>query len=162
MNVLSICFLPTAEDEYTLAILYVDSQNRLQLCARNIDVDGLELSPQFSTLLLPTLIPERVVPYPTDHRIHLIPVQPDIPASSDFSAFFGGVMVVGGKEILLFELASLEGQAKQRGKQKRLETKMKSSDPLESGQARAKELQRGSRTRKPKASVAWPWNEVAA
>ncbi len=71
-------------------------------------------------------------------------------------------MVVGGKDILLFELASVEAQEKQRGKQKRLGAKLKSSDPTESAQARAKEQERGFRKRKAKASVSWPWNEVTA
>ncbi|KAF9485871.1 hypothetical protein BDN70DRAFT_870784 [Pholiota conissans] len=162
INVLSLCFLPTPEGEYALGILYIDSQSRLQLCARDIDIDGLELSPQLSTLLLPTLIPERVVPFPSELPPQLIPVQSNVPAEDDEAdtAFAGGVMVVGGRQVLLFEIASIQDQAKQRGKQKRLETKLKSTDTAESAQAKAKAQERGFRKRKAKAMVDWPWNAV--
>lgn len=144
-----------------MAILYLDAQERLQLCARDVDIPNLELSPQLSTVLLPTLIPDRVVPNPSEYSLRLIPVEPDATSDAD-DAFAGGVMVVGGKDILLFELASVEAQEKQRGKQKRLGAKLNSSDPTESAQARAKEQERGFRKRKAKASVSWPWNEVTA
>ncbi len=144
-----------------MAILYIDSQERLQLCAREVDIPNLELSPQLSTVLLPTLIPDRVVPNPSEYFLRLIPVQPDEFSDAD-DAFSGGIMLVGGKDILLFELASAEAQEKQRGKQKRLGAKLKSTDPAESAQAIAKEQERGFRKRRAKASLSWPWNEVTA
>ena len=125
---------------------------------------SLDLSQQFSTVLQATLIPEKFAPYPTDSVLHLIPVQPDgidlLGASDD--SFLGGVIVAGGKQVLLYELASMESQEKQRGKQKRLETKKKGKDAVEAAKARAKELERGNRRRKPKAIVDWPWNELTA
>ncbi|KAF8967077.1 CPSF A subunit region-domain-containing protein [Flammula alnicola] len=165
LNVLSLTFLPTSEGEYALGILYVDSQNHLQLSARDVDVGGLELSPQPSTLLQPTLISERVASHPTELPLQLIPIQPNTSAdSADASVdpFPGGVMIVGGRQVLLFELASKESQAKQRGKQKRLEAKMKSADPAEVAKARTKEQERGFRKRKSKFAVDWPWSEVSA
>ncbi|KDR82646.1 hypothetical protein GALMADRAFT_837022 [Galerina marginata CBS 339.88] len=165
INVLSMAFLSTLDDECALAILHMDSQDRLQLCARDLDVDALELSQQLSTVLQPTLIPEKFAPYPTDSPLHLIPVQPDIAESGvdlPEDAFFGGVLVAGGKQLLLYELASKESQEKQKGKQKRLDAKKKGKDTAEAARARAKEQERGNKRRKPKATVDWPWNEVSA
>ena len=164
INIFSLAFLPSPEEDYALAILHLDSQERLQLCTRDLDVGSLDLSQQFSTVLQATLIPEKFAPYPTDSVLHLIPVQPDgidlLGASDD--SFLGGVIVAGGKQVLLYELASMESQEKQRGKQKRLETKKKGKDAVEAAKARAKELERGNRRRKPKAIVDWPWNELTA
>ncbi|KIM43302.1 hypothetical protein M413DRAFT_444121 [Hebeloma cylindrosporum] len=161
INILSLAFLPTSDDEYTLGILHLDSQCRVQLLARDIDVDGLEFSPDPSTLFQPTRIEESVVNFPETTVPQLISVPPDNAAASD-DAFPGGVMVVGGRQILLFELASKESQEKQRGKQKRLDAKKKSTDPAEVAKARAKERERGERRRNPKFSLDWPWSSVSA
>lgn len=165
INIFSLAFLPTSDEDYALTILHLDSQERLQLCTRDLDIGSLDLSQQFSTAMQPTLIPEKFAPYPTDSALHLIPVQPDIPddiLDIPDDSFLGGVIVAGGKQLLLFELASKESQEKQKGKQRRLETKKKGKDAAEAAQARAKEQERGNRRRKPKAVVEWPWNELTA
>jgi len=133
----------------------------VQLLSREVDVDGLELSPNPSTLLQPTRIEESVVNFPETTVPQLISVPPENPDTSDV-VFPGGVMVVGGRQILLFELASKESQEKQRGKQKRLDAKKKSTDPSEAAKARAKERERGERRRNAKFSIEWPWSSISA
>lgn len=148
-----------------MAILYLDSQERLQLCARDIDVDAFELSHQPSSLLNSTLIPNKTIPYPTDSLPHLIPIQPEIDddginVSED--SFQGGVLLIGGRQILLFELSSRESQEKQKGKRKRLEARKKGTDAAEVARAKAKELERENRKKKPNAVVEWPWSQITA
>lgn len=74
--------------------------------------------------------------------------------------FQGGVLLVGGNQILLFELSSRESQEKVKGKRKRLEAKKKSTDAVEVSRAKAKELERESRKKKPNAVVEWPWSNI--
>lgn len=163
-NVFSYAFLPTLDEDYALAILHNDYQERLQLCARDIDLDAFELSTHFSTLLQPTVIPDKIVPDAVDSRPRLIPVPGATTEDGDIpeDAFLGGILVVGGKQVALYELASKESQEKQRGKLKRLDSKKKSNDAADIAKARAKEMERASRKRKAMATVDWPWSEVAA
>lgn len=164
LNVLSLAFLPSLDEDYTLAILHYDFQERLQLCARDVDLDGFELSQHFSILLQPTIIHDKVAPYPLDSPLHIIPV-PAVISEDDTDipegAFLGGVLVVGGKQLVLYELASKESQEKQRGKLKRLDSKKKSNDAADIAKARTKELERASRRRKARATIEWPWSEVS-
>ncbi|RXW24467.1 hypothetical protein EST38_g1372 [Candolleomyces aberdarensis] len=176
-NVLSMAFLPTEEEEYALAILHLDPMQRIQLLGRDIvtndESEDWELSPFPSTILQPTAISNKTIPFPTEYPPHLIPVQPaDLPEDEDededekeddSSDFLGGVLVVGGRKLLLYELATPEGRAKQKGKMKRLQDKLKgNSDPIKLKEARAKQLERDARKRKPTASVDWPWGEMTA
>ena len=152
-------------DDYTLAILHLDYQQRLQLCARDIDVDAFELSQHPSSLLNSTFISNQTIPYPTDSVPRLIPVQPETVDDGinirEYS-FQGGVLLVGGMQILLFELSSSESQEKVKGKRKRLEARKKSTDAAEVSRAKAKELERESRKKKPNAVVEWPWSQISA
>jgi DNA damage-binding protein 1 len=104
------------------------------------------------------------MPCPTEIFSQLIPVPPNEPLGQDRrgETFLGGVLVVGGKEILLYEVASLQNQEKQMGKLKRLEAKKTSSDLAEASRAREKEQERTNRIRKPKVSIEWPWSELRA
>jgi len=127
-------------DDYTLAILHLDSQKRLRLCARDIDVEAFELSQHPSSLLNSTFIPNKIVPYPADSKPRLIPVQPeyvDDGMNTNEYSFQGGVLLVGGRQILLFELSSRESQEKVKGKRKRLEARKKSTDAAEVSRAKA-------------------------
>ena len=151
------------DDDYTLAILYLDSQERLQLCARDIDVDAFEQHP--SSLLNSTFISHKIIPYPTDSVPRLIPVQPEINddgINMNEHNFQGGVLLVGGRQILLFELSSRESQEKLKGKRKRLEARKKSTNAAEVARAKAKESERESRKKKPNAVVEWPWSQITA
>lgn len=165
LNVFSLSFLPSPEEEYPLAILHLDHQERIQLLARDINVEELELSPGPSIVLHPTPISNKIIPYPTED----IPILISVPAAENNDAvdslsesFLGGVLVVGGKKILLFELASSDGQEKQKGKRRRLDTKKNSTDAIEAAKAKEKEKEREGRRRKPKCSVEWPWSEISA
>lgn len=164
LNVLSLSFLPLPEDEYALAILYFDHQQRIQLLARDIEVEDLQLSTVPSTLLYSTMISDKLFPYPADNPPRLVPVHPqtDGEVHTLQDQFRGGVLVVGGKKVLLYELVDKEGQEKQRGKRRRLEGKKSSKDPVELVKAREKEAEREGRRRKPRVSVAWPWSDIAA
>ena len=156
--------MPNLEDDYTLAILYLDYKQRLQLCAREIDVDTFELSQHPSSLLNPTIISNKIVTYPTDSVLRLIPVQPeaiDDGVNTREYSFQGGVLLVGGMQILLFEMSPRESQEKVKGKRKRLEAKKKGTDVAEVSRAKAKELERESRKKKPNAVVEWPWSNIA-
>lgn len=154
-NLISLTFLPIPEP--CLAILFLDFQGRLQLCARDINIEGFELSAHPSILLKPTNIPDKVVPFPTDIKLHLIPVSPIEDAGE---AFPGGIMVAGGRQVLLYELASEQTQENQRGKIRRAEARLKSTEPAQATKARDKEQEKGFKKRKPMYLVEWPWNEM--
>ncbi|KAG6903292.1 hypothetical protein C0995_000187 [Termitomyces sp. Mi166 len=163
LNLLGLEFLPLQEDEYALAILHVDYQERVQLLARDILLEDLELSNASSTVFTPTVISNKVVPYPDEITLRLLPVQPQlIEDDIDNEGFLGGMLVIGGRKILMYELATSQGQAKQRSKRRRLEKKKKSTDAAEVEEARNKEKEREGRTRKAQGSVVWPWSEVTA
>ncbi|KAF8630852.1 hypothetical protein AX17_005211 [Amanita inopinata Kibby_2008] len=163
LNVFSLAFLPTPEFEYSIAILYLDNRGRLQLHARDIFVEDLELSAYSSSLLQSTVISDKVFPFPAE----IVPRLLSVPALNQYAdvnddEFRGGVLVVGGKKVLLYELAAKEAQQRQKGKRRRLEARKSSSDVNEAAKAMEKEKEREGRKRKPKASVEWPWSEVAA
>ena len=85
---------------------------------------------------------------------HLVSIPSPYPyADSDDGVFRGGVLVLGGKKLLLFELAGWEARAKQRRKRRRLEEKKESSDPNEAAKAREKEAEREAKRCKPKATI---------
>jgi DNA damage-binding protein 1 len=165
LNVFSLSFLPVPDDEFAIAILHMDYQERIQLIARDILLDDLELSYHPSTVLHATPIAAKVLPCPTECVPQLLSVPPSqltIDGDDEDEGFAGGVLIVGGKKILLFELASMQGQAKQRGKRRRLDAKKKSTDAADVEKAREKETEREGRKRKPSGSVEWPWSEVTA
>lgn len=158
LNVLHMTFLHTDPGTYTLAILHIDNVEKLQLLSRDILLDQSELSSTPSTLLAPTLISLGVLPL--EYAPILIPIPP--PENPEDEDFYGGVLVVGGKRLLLYGLASPENQSKQQGKRRRLEARKQSSDRLEAKEARGKERQRELRKRKTRATVEWPWGSITA
>ncbi|KAK2459647.1 hypothetical protein APHAL10511_008292 [Amanita phalloides] len=163
LNIFSIAFLPTTPRDYAVAILYLDNKRRVQLHARDILLNESELSARPSVLLHPTLLAEKHFPSPAEIVPRLMTVPSANPsADEDDDVFRGGVLVVGGRKLLLYELASKDAQDKQDGKWRRLEARKYSSDANEVTKAREKEAERESRRRKPKASIEWPWSEVAA
>ncbi|KAG6878094.1 hypothetical protein C0993_012421 [Termitomyces sp. T159_Od127] len=163
-NLLCLEFLPLQEDEYALAILHIDYQEHVQLLAREILLEELELSSTPSIVLTPTAIPDKVVPYPDEITLRLFAIQPQSAEDNDIEedCFLGGLLVIGGRKIVMYELASSQGQAKQRSKRRRLEKKKKSMDAADVEDARNKERAREGRARKVNGSVAWPWSEVTA
>ena len=163
LNIFSIAFLPTSASEYAVAILHLGNKHRVLLHARDILLNDLELSDHPSVLLHPTPLAETCFPFPTDVVPHLLTAPPaDYHAGTDSDVFKGGVLVVGGRKLLLYELAGKDAQEKQKVKRRKLEARKSSLDVNEAAKAREKEAERDSKRRKPKASIEWPWSEVAA
>ncbi|KAJ7202805.1 mono-functional DNA-alkylating methyl methanesulfonate N-term-domain-containing protein [Mycena pura] len=162
--IFSIAFLPSP-DEYSIALLCYDHTRRIQLYARTVLSD--DISRHLSAVLHPTPISSKTLPYPEDAIPKLIPVPrpqdaEDVDPENESESFIGGVLVVGGTRILLFEMASAEGQAKQRNKRRKLERGRESENQAEKDKARQKQNERDTRKRKPKAFVDWPWSEVTS
>ncbi|KAJ7430630.1 CPSF A subunit region-domain-containing protein [Mycena latifolia] len=155
--VLSLTFLPS--EECSIGILHFDHARRVQLHARTVLPD--DISRDLSTVLHSTPISSKILPYPEDTVPKLIPVPcPQESMGSDpdetSESFIGGVLVVGGTRILLFEMASVDGQSKQKNKRRKLE---KEKDTAE---VEKKQKERDTRKRKPKAFVDWPWSEITS
>ncbi|KAJ7163276.1 mono-functional DNA-alkylating methyl methanesulfonate N-term-domain-containing protein [Mycena filopes] len=167
LSVLSIAFLPS-RDECSIAIAYLDHNHRVQLHARTVfELDNssdYDISPEPSTVLHSTPISSKTLPYPEDVVPKLIPVPcpRDADDSDENESFIGGVLLVGGTRILLFEVVSADGQAKQKNKRRKLERDKASGKKAVEEKALKKEDERNSRKRKPKAFVDWPWSEITS
>ncbi|KAF4605198.1 hypothetical protein EYR40_003981 [Pleurotus pulmonarius] len=161
LNVLSIAFLPTEyEDTYAIGILHMDHQERLMLVARELSIDHLELDPQVSTCLPQTVLVPGIFPTCTIH----IPKLVHVPAfsSGEETTFRGGVIVLGGRRILLYEMSDPEWQKRAKGKAKRIANKKKSTDDATVSEAKEKEKARAEKKRKARAAIDWPWSDVVA
>ncbi|PPR07110.1 hypothetical protein CVT24_010946 [Panaeolus cyanescens] len=159
INVLSLAFTPTPGDEYSLFILSIDARENLRLAVRDLDIGSQELSLHYSDVFQPTVISNKMLPFPTDYALHIVPLEPQ---EETEQPFLGGALILGGRQIPVYELASEEGQEKLRGKRKRLEAKKHGKDPAEAVKARNKEKERDTRKRKPNALVEWPYSDVSA
>ncbi|KAJ7688236.1 mono-functional DNA-alkylating methyl methanesulfonate N-term-domain-containing protein [Mycena olivaceomarginata] len=166
--ILSLAFLPSP-GEREIAILYYDHTRRVQLHARTLvkdnDSASYDISYDLSTVLHPTPISTKILPYPEEAVPKLIPVPCPLNATDsedESETFLGGVLLVGGTRILLFELLSENGQAKQRNKRRKLEQRKESGNKSEVEKATQKQQERDTRKRKPKASVDWPWSEITS
>jgi DNA damage-binding protein 1 len=155
LSILALAFLSSHRSVPSLAILHVNHRGRIQLIARDVHLDDMELSPTPSTVLPPTLIHSRCLPL-TDSSPILIPIT----TSTEDRMVHDGILVIGGREILFFNLASIDSQTKQTNKRRRLESRKNGGNPEEARKARQKEAERESRVREPAASVRWPWSEV--
>ncbi|KAF5362887.1 hypothetical protein D9758_007154 [Tetrapyrgos nigripes] len=159
LNILSLAFLPDlSEDHYALGILHVDHQENTVLVARDLtleDDSAPELSNQVSLRLLPTSIAPKDVPYPEDTHPQIV----TFPSDND-NNFLGGILVVGGRRILLYECSTVEEQDTHKGKRKRLDGKKKNRDEKTRNEAKEKEDERMTKKRKARASVEWPWSQV--
>ena len=146
-----------------MAVLHQDALRNVQLISRDLEQtkEGWDLSPFPSTIVHPTAISEKIFPFPDDDIPFLVPLPSaawDKEEGDEDMNFLGGVLAVGGTKIVLYELASEKSRKKQEGKRSRLE-KMKASDAKS---AKAKQVERDARKRKPTASVDWPWGQVTA
>ncbi|KAE9400776.1 hypothetical protein BT96DRAFT_992689 [Gymnopus androsaceus JB14] len=160
INLLSFAFLPLIhEDNYSLAILYIDHKEHVQLVARNLRIStdsGADLDSELSSLLLPTSISLKSLPIPYESLPQLIPIPAnDFEMDDDIDSFLGGILVVGGSKILLYELASQDAQEKHKGKRKRDTQKRRSDVNLNKNK-------RDIKKREPSAAVDWPWSRVSA
>ncbi|KAJ3733076.1 CPSF A subunit region-domain-containing protein [Lentinula guzmanii] len=146
LNLLSFTFLPLVNEEeqhthtYAVALLHLDYQEHIQLISRTLTISsdtGPELDStttidvEYSShFFSPTLISFKNVPTPDEGGVYLIPVPPadeDTDEGKDGldeekDVFLGGILVVGGSRILLYELNSqevLNPNSKSKGKGKR-------------------------------------------
>ncbi|KAF8831356.1 hypothetical protein HHX47_DHR1000666 [Lentinula edodes] len=189
LNLLSFTFLPLVhKHNYALALLYIDYKEHIQLVSRNLRISpdsesnvDLDIS-SYSHLLPPTTISYKNLPNPAETAVHLI----SIPADEDYmydmhmhmdedehetDVFLGGILVVGGRKVLLYELASQETQefkpVKGKGKRKRDSKKQEQIDTpnptpnTDSGSSKQKNLDE-IKKRDPRATVEWPWSWVTA
>lgn len=111
-----------------------------------------------SPILLPASLPPQCFSV-EEHPPRLVFVTADEGMDRDFS---GGVLVIGGRKILFYDLASGEAAERNLSKARRTEQKKRSADAEEVGRAKQKEREREWRKRKARASVNWPWSEVTA
>ncbi|KAF9463019.1 CPSF A subunit region-domain-containing protein [Collybia nuda] len=161
LSVFGLAFLPVPDGDLSLAILHLDYQERVQLLARDINVSDLELSPYHSSYLSSTSISSKILPSPTESIPLLVSVPPpevEADAEEDEENFIGGVMIVGGRKVVIFEMT--KGQARKKGKRRRVESNKASVDLAEV--EKSKEKEREGRKRKPRSSVEWPWGDVTA
>jgi DNA damage-binding protein 1 len=119
-------------------------------------------------MLLPsTPLPQKSFPGPfaSDTLPVLIHIAaPPSITSVNADAQQGGILILGGKRIIYYDLATPSAQLKAKGKSSRTEKKkkegMKSGDQMEVDNAKEKEGEREWRKRKVVGWVEWPWSEV--
>ncbi|THH31175.1 hypothetical protein EUX98_g3000 [Antrodiella citrinella] len=164
LNLLTLAFLHTAQDQYSLAIAHVDYLQRMQMISRDLNIESQELSPDISQILPSTVLSPAIFPF-VDLAPILVPV-PSFPLSasdedkSEDRECPGGVLVVGGRKILFYEVAPPDAQAVRKGKKRRLDKKKSSTTEAEVEKSKEKEKERESRKLKPRCYVRWPWSEV--
>lgn len=163
LNLFAMTFLDTISSEHILALLHVDHQQRTQLISRTLDIPSLELSPSLSPVLPNSVIPPNTFPT-VDPSPSLITIPAVCSSSEDGmgtqSVHPGGVLVLGGRKLLFFEMATEDRQQFKREKQSRLEKRKASTSITDNHIAREKEKERESRRVKPKASLKWPWSDI--
>lgn len=148
--------------EYTLAIVHIDHMQRMQLISRDLSIKDRDLSFTLSPILPSTLLPANTYPE-TEHALQLVPVPSFSISPQDGeqeAKCLGGVLVLGGRKVAFYEVASEERQKKQRSKDKR-QSKRKASGS-EKDLTQQKELDKEPKKLKSKMSVKWPWSEVTA
>ncbi|TCD64528.1 hypothetical protein EIP91_003995 [Steccherinum ochraceum] len=164
LNLLSLSFLHTSNEQYSLAIVHLDFQQRIQLLCRDLNVEAQDLAAETSQVLPNTVLSAAIFPF-ADVPPVLIPVPPFAlsgDCGSENKQSPGGVLVVGGRKILFYELASLDDQSVRKGKKRRLDKRKASLTESEVEKAKEKEKDRETRKLKPKCFVKWPWSEVTS
>lgn len=173
LNILSLTLVSSPEqaidtpEPSALAILHLDHRQNIQLLLRDLNISEYELSPSPSLMFTPATISSKVfemAPVPENPPIivNIPPLQlPNPEAMEGTSDFKGGLLVIGGKKLLLFELTSKEFQRKHQKKLRKQESR-RSTSGKDKAKAEPKEEKEGKSRSKPIASVAWPWSEVTA
>jgi DNA damage-binding protein 1 len=156
LNIISLAFLPVGARNYSLAILHLDHNQNLILLARDLILSERELSLEPSLLLPQTIILSSAF-ISADAPPSLVVVPPQRFHGTEESAP-GGILVLGGRKVRLFELSSEEWKEKYRGRQRKAEGQKKNTDRSSEGKQKGREI----RKRKAKATVEWPWDEVTA
>jgi len=136
-------------------MMHIDYQQRLQLLTRDLSIEDLQLSPSPSPLLPSLLVSGKL--FSTAMDDDGTPVIVHIPSyEGDDDDFEGGLLIMGGRKIMLYDFVSSDIQAKREGKKNRADKKRVIRDAETS--IEEKELKK----RKPRAEVEWPWSEVTA
>ncbi|KAI0084181.1 CPSF A subunit region-domain-containing protein [Irpex rosettiformis] len=164
LNLLSLAFVETDTETYTLAILHIDHLRRVQLLARDLDIGDADLSITPSRHLQRAILASSSFP-DTDNPLVLVPVpsfslRPS-PSGEDVQCL-GGVFVLGGRKIIFVEAATIDQQHREKGKEKRQQQRKSSTSERVQRQAKQKEKEREAKKVKSKAAVKWPWSEVTA
>lgn len=149
--------MSTRQNKYTLAMMHIDYQQRLQLLTRDLSIVDLQLSTLPSPLLPSLTVPGKLFSTAMDDDgtpaiIH-IPSQ-----NGDDDDFQGGILIIGGQKIMLYDFVDVETQNKMESRRKRADKKKTTGD----AEASAKEKGIEGKRRKPRAAVEWPWAEVTA
>lgn len=141
---------------YTLAMMHIDYQQRIQILARDLSIEDFQLSPLPSPLLpsLPVSGKLFSTAMDDDGTPAIIHIPSYVGDSSDFE---GGILIIGGRKIMLYDFVSSDTQAK-REKKNRADKKRVIAD----AEASIKEKDRDWKKRKARAAVEWPWAEVTA
>lgn len=160
LNILSLAFLSVGAGNYAIAILHLDNDQNLQLLARDLILSERELSPEPSLFLPPTNISSSALT-PADASPCLVTIHPQ-QSSGKKEPIPGGILVLGGRKIRYFELSSTEWQEKTRERQQKIESQKKNADRSLGGNTKDNQKGREIKKRRAKATVEWPWREVAA
>lgn len=160
LNILSLAFLSVGAGTYAIAILHLDHNQNLQLLARDLILSERELSPEPSLLLPPTNLSSSALT-PAEASPCLVTIHPQQSGGKNES-IPGGILVLGGRKIRYFEHSSAEWQDKTRERQQKLESQKKNADRSQGGNTKDKQKGREIKKRRAKATVEWPWREVAA
>ena len=167
-NLLSLCFLYTEPND-TLALIHIDHKQRIQLLARSLDVESMDLSVEVCYTIPHTILPLNHFPF-TETPLKLISVPPfslvqspedeseeDRPANCR-----GGVLILGGRKVNFYELSDKKTIRDLKNKDKR-QTKRRASGNVDAVRlANEKDAARELKKVKPRATVKWPWGEVSA
>lgn len=158
---LSFLYSEPNEHTHTLAIVHIDHRQRIQLLARELDTDNLDLAVEIAYTIPHTILPANQFPF-TDSPLKLVSVPPFTLAhnadeedpEAGPAKCRGGVIVLGGRKVNFYELSD-KRKEKQRAKRRKSSTSdaQRTADQKDS----TKELKKV----KPKATVKWPWSEVA-
>jgi DNA damage-binding protein 1 len=76
----------------------------------------------------------------------------------DDDDFEGGILIIGGRKIMLYDFVDVETRAKRESKKKRADKRKATGD----AEANNKEKVMEWKKRKARAMVEWPWAEVTA
>ena len=156
-NILSICFVPGTTD--SIAILHIDAAQRVRLIVRDLDTSEYEIASRPSLELPSIALNNSFFRYPDEDRTFLLPVGEWERQWQE--AFRGGILIVGGRRLMLYERAD-EDTKKRHGKKLDAFEASSKGDAKKQKEARDKQNQRDLRKRKPVASVDWPWSRVVA
>jgi DNA damage-binding protein 1 len=142
---------------YTLAMMHIDYQQRLQLLARDLSIEDLQLSPSPSPLLPSLTVPGKL--FSTAMDDDGTPAIVHIPSQDgDDDDFEGGILIIGGRQIMLYDFVDVETQMKRESRRKRVDKKKTTGD----AEASTKEKGIEWKKKKARAAVEWPWAEVTA